>query len=430
MDKTTVTKGQAYRAGIVLRDDNAPAGMLDEAGCVLSAWRNMHTAPVAAASRLPEAYTSPKGLWPEALVSRRMKRMPFITGRLRRFPAMQEAGMQDIGGVHVIAETIQDVYGLYHAIADNKKLRQLLALPPDDYSARPQRDGYRSLHQVFSYESGKHPEANGLRTELQIRTRLQYAWAAAVETPAAVEGASLRTGEGSDAVQRCFQVASALFSLDEGQPVTESCKGMSPKELVREYEAPDARPGATAKLRTVAVRQLPKSTGRGRKRGLLLLVLHMSPCGDSRPDVQRCDSLPIAEMAYSGIERLNRNNPDVYVLLMNTNKVSQLQQAYPDYCLDASLFLENIRRVCEKYRQQPEGKERWKEKWVDRWMNRWMHSKTPCTVHSFRSCDGRLPKSTVSSGCAWGKPFASRSSIIWPIRSTSASIFSRIAGDT
>ena len=190
MEQETVTKGQVNRAGKVLRDGNAPAEMLDEAMNVLAAWRNMHTAPAADISRLLGKYTSPKGQWPEALVSRRMKRMPSIIGKLRRFPEMQAARMQDIGGVRVIADTIQDVYGLYHAIADNKKLRQLMALPPYDYIASPQRDGYRSLHQVFCNKRAKHPEANGLRIELQIRTRLQHAWATAVETLGAIEKAS------------------------------------------------------------------------------------------------------------------------------------------------------------------------------------------------------------------------------------------------
>ena len=242
------------------------------------------------------------------------------------------------------------VYALYKAVSDNRKSRQILELPPNDYIARPKRDGYRSLHQVFRYVSDKHPEANGLRIELQIRTRLQHAWATAVETLGAIEKASFKTGEGNDAVKRYFQLASALFSLDEGQPVTEPCKGMCHKELVREFEALDKRLEATAKLRTLAVRQLPKITGRDRKNGLLLLVLKVSPNGDSQLDVQRYDNVSVAEMAYSGIELLNKDNPAVYVLLMNTNNVSKLQQAYPNYYLDASLYLENIKRVCEKYR--------------------------------------------------------------------------------
>lgn len=350
MEQATVTKGQVNRAGKVLRDDNAPPEELIEARKVLATWRNMHISPSADISTLLGAYTGTKSQWPTALVSRRMKRMPSIVGKLRRFPEMQASRMQDIGGVRVIVDTIQDVYTMYNAVSENKKSRQILELPPNDYIARPKTDGYRSLHQVFRYVSDKHPETNGLRIELQIRTRLQHAWATAVETLGAIEKSSFKTGEGNNAVKRYFQVASALFSLDEGQPVTEPCKGISHKELVREFEVLDKRLEATAKLKTLAVRQLPKITGKDRKSGLLLLVLTVSPNGDSQLEVQRCDNLPVAEMAYSGIELLNKDNPAVYVLLMNTNNVSKLQQAYPNYYLDASLFLENIKRVCEKYR--------------------------------------------------------------------------------
>ena len=89
MEQETVTKGQVNRAGKVLRDGNAPAEMLDEARSVLCAWRNMHVAPSADISMLLGKYTSAKGQWPEALVARRLKRMPSIIGKLRRFPEMQ-----------------------------------------------------------------------------------------------------------------------------------------------------------------------------------------------------------------------------------------------------------------------------------------------------------------------------------------------------
>lgn len=185
MEQPTVTKGQVNRSGKVLRDGNAPAEVLNKARNVLAAWRNTHMIPSADISMLLGKYTSNKGQWPAALLSRRMKRMPFIIGKLRRFPVMEAGRMQDIGGVRVVADTVQDVYALYHAIAGNEKCSRILELPPDDCISRPKADGYRRLHQVFRYASRKHPEANGLRIELQIRTRLQHVWATTVGEPAA-----------------------------------------------------------------------------------------------------------------------------------------------------------------------------------------------------------------------------------------------------
>ena len=55
-------------------------------------------------------------------------------------------------------------------------------------------------------------------------------------------------------------------------------------------------------------------------------------------------------VGYSGIELLTRDDPSVSVLLMTTDNVSRLRQAYPNYYLDASLFVENIQRICDKFR--------------------------------------------------------------------------------
>ena len=80
---------------------------------------------------------------------------------------------------------------------------------------------------------------------------------------------------------------------------------------------------------------------------MLLLVLQVMQNGESCLQIQRFDQW---KMAYSGIELLTRDDPSVSVLLMTTDNVSRLQQTYPNYYLDASLFLENIQKICDKFR--------------------------------------------------------------------------------
>ena len=209
----------------------------------------------------------------------------------------------------------------------------------------------RSLHLVFRHANTRHPESNGLRVELQIRPLLQHAWATAVETLGAVERASFKTGERNETAWRFFQVASALFALDEGQPpVVASCEGRRPKELVREFDYLDACLAATVKLKALSARCLPGIRNTKRKGGMLLLVLQVMQNGESCLQIQRFDQWKMAEMTYSGIELLTRDDPSVSVLLMTTDNVSRLRQAYPNYYLDASLFLENIQRICDKFR--------------------------------------------------------------------------------
>ena len=345
--QTTVTKGQANHAGKVLCGGTASPDKLKEAETVLAAWRSRHAAPLAAVYGLLKSLSGADKARPAALAACRLKRMPSIIDKLKRSPAMQAGRMQDIGGVRIIVDTIQEVYALHHALAEDKDIGPLLVLPPKDYIARPKPDGYRSLHQILRCVNDDPPESGSLRIEVQIRTRLQHAWATAVETLGELEGASFKTGEGTETAKRFFQTASALFALDEGQPLPPSCAGLPPKDLVREFEELDIRLGASAKLKAAGLKQLPQTDG-FQKSSMHLLVLDVSRKGAPQLSVQGYDDLAAANAAYSRLESQTRDDPSVYVLLMAAD-IARLQQAYPNYCLDASIFLENSSVVCSKH---------------------------------------------------------------------------------
>ena len=76
-----------------------------------------------------------------------------------------------------------------------------------DYIAHPKSDGYRGVHYVYKYRSGSTPKAefNSLRIEVQLRSRLQHAWATAVETVSTFTGQALKSnvrGRSMEAVLR------------------------------------------------------------------------------------------------------------------------------------------------------------------------------------------------------------------------------------
>ncbi|MDO5538423.1 MAG: RelA/SpoT domain-containing protein [Desulfovibrionaceae bacterium] len=236
----TLSKKQADRAGNVLRAEQASPEAIRDATDAISLWRGMHALPLADITMMLRRYTGAGSAWPAALVARRLKRMPSITGKLKRFPQMQASRMQDIGGVRVILETTQDVCRLHSALCVSDRSQHALELPPNDCIASPKPDGYRSLHQVFRYNSERHPEFNGLRIELQVRTRLQHAWATAVETLGTIEKASFKTGEGAEQFKQFFRLASALFSIEEQQPVLSSLAGQSARSLAAELARLDS----------------------------------------------------------------------------------------------------------------------------------------------------------------------------------------------
>lgn len=79
-------------------------------------------------------------------------------------------------------------------------------------------DGYRRIHLIYRYHNDKVPHYNGLQLELQLRTRLQHAWATAVETMGTFLGLALKSGQGEDQWRSFFEVAGAGIALLENSP--------------------------------------------------------------------------------------------------------------------------------------------------------------------------------------------------------------------
>lgn len=90
---------------------------------------------------------------------------------------------------------------------------------PYDYIQNPKPDGYRSHHLVFKYiGKGDDQVFNGRRIEIQVRTRLQHAWATAVEAVGLFRGEDLKGGNGSADWLRLFQLMSSEFAMAENCP--------------------------------------------------------------------------------------------------------------------------------------------------------------------------------------------------------------------
>ena len=147
------------------------------------------------------------------IVGQRLKRMPSIIGKITRFPDMSVSTMQDVGGIRIIVPKISDVKKVHDALI--KKSKHEAVAPPKDYIENPKPDGYRSLHQVFKYQNEQNEDIYNMRIEVQIRTRLQHAWATAVETLGVIDKVSYKSGFGEEENRKFFKLASALFSLKE-----------------------------------------------------------------------------------------------------------------------------------------------------------------------------------------------------------------------
>lgn len=330
---TVPSKKSVQKAGDTLKNQHTSQQDYHAAMLVLSQWRSLHTHPIntfqaALRSKLKrENYSG-------AIVAQRLKRTPSIIRKLTRFPDMNLARMQDIGGLRVILKSVEQVYRLHASIINNSEHQA--ELPPKDYIAEPKADGYRSLHQVFRYKSKTHPELDGLRIELQIRTELQHAWATAVETLGIIEKSSFKTGEGEEIYRHFFRLSSKLFAHFEMKEANDI------KPIAIELRALQGQLQIFAKLKGLAL-----SAGHINRQSypngyfLMLLDTANEPAKIQLLPFSKRD-LDLAETAYRLFENEHKDNPNMDIVLLSTNSAKDIKKAYPNYFLDTHRFIERL----------------------------------------------------------------------------------------
>ena len=99
------------RAGMQLAArDGTDALSRDQVSAVLNNWRSSHSFPLNTLQMNPRnKATSVDAL---SIVAQRLKRVPSIVQKLRRFPQMKLSRMQDIGGARAVVQTVSDVDAL------------------------------------------------------------------------------------------------------------------------------------------------------------------------------------------------------------------------------------------------------------------------------------------------------------------------------
>ncbi len=309
----------------------------EEAVLVLSLWRGIHAHP----SESLKTFLARKVKtlkFPSPIVAQRLKRTPSIIGKLKRFPDMGLDRMQDIGGLRVVLNKIEDVYALHESLINTKAFRHQLDLPPRDYIKDPKTDGYRSLHQIVRYRNAKHPELNGLRLEIQIRTKLQHSWATAVETLGIIQNASFKTGEGEEDYRRFFRLASALFSIYEKQPVVAEYRGVSCRALVKQLDELDKKHSITKTLSSLVLGEKQiNSAIKNNKSDYQVLELNSTERKLYLTAFTK-EQLDQAESYYRAREMATRNDPSSDVVLISVGALREVKRAYPNYFLNTSEF--------------------------------------------------------------------------------------------
>ena len=271
------------------------------------------------------------------IISQRLKRLPSIIGKLKRFPELRLSRMQDLAGARIILPNIKDTEEvanyLKNKVYKQKDKNNFLFVREKNYILEPKEDGYRSIHQIFKYQGKKESQLEGYQIELQIRTRLQHQWATSVEIIDSIKQQSLKTGGGDAYYREFFKLSSKLMEYIEVKKdmneISDKIKRLS--DLDKEFNI----------LKTLSsLRVVTKELEGIKSKEYLILIL------DYKGNTVRY--IPVFEenisrdyLMYEQEYKGENNN----VVSVSVENLKNLKKAYPNYFLDAREFVTTI----EKY---------------------------------------------------------------------------------
>lgn len=335
------SRSQVNRAGEVLRQSDSPDSARLEATDVLSNWRASHNYPINTFQATLRSKL--KTIDRQAIVAQRLKRIPSIVEKLKRYPGMQLARMEDIGGLRAIVSDLDGVRRLYEDY-QHAHFKHVL-FKEHDYIREPKCSGYRSVHLVFQYRNDRNEETreyNGLLVEVQLRTQLQHAWAAAVETMGIILNSSLKSSEGSQKWLDFFSAAGSAFAHLEEQPPVPGYERLSAHET---YQL------VTDMARQLMIRQklsgysvAIKMTQTHERRTYYLLSLD-PVARQVRTWAYGRDSFELATSDYLKAEEAILKGSQQQAVLVATKSIEALRRAYPSFFLDTKEFLGILARI-------------------------------------------------------------------------------------
>lgn len=333
-------RNQVDNAGFVLADPNACAADLERAFTVINNWRSAHNYPLNTFQvTLRNKSKRIESVAP--LVAQRIKRLESITAKLRRQPTLQLSQMQDIGGCRSVVSSLKKATELVEAYKNARFEHEFQG--SKNYIESPKPDGYRSYHLIYRYKGTPRTAAyNKLRIEIQIRSRMQHAWATAVEAVGTFTNQALKSNQGSADWKRFFALmGSALARLERAQSV--------PGTPTSRQELKDELTHLANALRVQNTLQSYSATlnyiGGQRAAESKFFLVRLDPSAQ-QVTVQGfpANASQQANLTYTALERELEGSKE-QVVLVSVDTIAALKRAYPNYFMDTQVFGSLLTRV-------------------------------------------------------------------------------------
>jgi hypothetical protein len=261
---------------------------------------------------------------------------------------MNLARMQDIGGLRAIVSNITQVYTLEGLYRNSKFQHELIS--SKDYISSPKSDGYRGIHLIYRYKNKSVPEYNGLSLELQIRTKLQHAWATAVETMGTFLGQALKSGQGEQSWHAFFSTASAALTILEKTNSIPGFEKHTKEQIYRQLYDYEKQLHVLDQLRGFAIAAKSITTFSGQGGYHLITLDSVKRTVTIKP--YSVSKLEQANLDYTAIESRTRAGESIEAVLVSAGPIKSLRKAYPNYFLDTQVFIHHLQRLINSIASQ------------------------------------------------------------------------------
>lgn len=322
------SKSRVNRSGNNIRNRTASS----EDYYVLEEWRSAHRAVLNTFQAILRNRTKGTGI----TVAQRHKRRATIIDKLERYPSMQLARMDDVAGCRLIFNDIQSLYHFreeFHSSHFHHELKN--SMDKYDYIKKPKTSGYRGIHDVYSYDvnsiTGR--SLKGLLIEIQYRTKIQHAWATAVEVVGFITSSQPKFQKGDTRYQHAMALASEIIARSN-----EECNGPYPEkngnDLVAEFLTLDKDLSLLNKLRGLNSVDVEVSSRRN-------VILIISPEGSLETKTYRN-----AKDALRNLFELEKKNPGFDIVLVKADTPEEVRFAFKNYFSDTKEFVLLLENAC------------------------------------------------------------------------------------
>lgn len=294
---------------------------------VINNWRSSHAYPLNTFQITLQ--TKARKIESEVIVAQRSKRLESIHKKLISKPTMRMTQMQDIAGCRAVFEKLRSVYKLvseYKSSRFDHKFRN-----EKDYISNPKPDGYRCYHLVYEYRGTRSETSiyTGLRVEIQLRTKMQHAWATAVEAVGIFTKQALKSNQGNQDWLRFFALmGSAIAAIERTSPVPETPNSKIDliseiKELANQLHVKEMLQAYNATITTL-----------GSAKDEKYFIVEMNP-EQHKITVRRYKAKQSEEAnkVYTELESQIPDASSTQVVLVSVENVNALKRAYPNYFL-------------------------------------------------------------------------------------------------